>query len=38
VQHGQVIRHKARDIERYAGRDAFLAEVLARGFQAVENR
>ncbi|MFW8592921.1 aspartate aminotransferase [Cribrihabitans neustonicus] len=38
VQNGQVIRRKIRDIERYAGMEAFLAEVSARGFQAVQNR
>ncbi|WP_264213375.1 aspartate aminotransferase [Leisingera thetidis] len=38
VQNGQVLRRKTRDIERYAGMDAFLAEVRARGFQAVLNR
>ncbi|MFW8636576.1 aspartate aminotransferase [Cribrihabitans pelagius] len=38
VQNGQVIRRKVRDIERYAGMDVFLAEVRARGFQAVQNR
>ncbi|QDI75609.1 MULTISPECIES: aspartate aminotransferase [Leisingera] len=38
VQNGQVLRRKIRDIERYAGMEAFLAEVRARGFQAVLNR
>lgn len=37
VQQGQVIRRKKRDIERFAGRDLFLAEVRRRGFQVVEN-
>jgi len=38
VQHGQVLRRKICDIERYVGMDVFLYEVRARGFQAVENR
>ncbi len=38
VQNGQVVRRKLRDIERYAGMEAFLAEVRDRGFQAVQNR
>ncbi|NVK16781.1 MAG: aspartate aminotransferase [Rhodobacteraceae bacterium] len=38
VQNGGVVRRKRRDIERYAGMEAFLAEVRARGFQAVQNR
>ena len=38
VMHGQVIRRKTRDIERYCGMRAFLDEVRARGFHAVQNR
>ncbi|WP_197919409.1 aspartate aminotransferase [Thiosulfatihalobacter marinus] len=38
VMHGQVIRRKTRDIERYCGMRAFLGEVRARGFHAVQNR
>lgn len=38
VMHGQVMRRKRRDIERYCGMERFMAEVRARGFQAVENR
>jgi hypothetical protein len=38
VQQGLVVRRKLRDIERYAGLEAFLAEVRLRGFRAVENR
>ncbi|MGC1502832.1 MAG: N-(5'-phosphoribosyl)anthranilate isomerase [Sulfitobacter sp.] len=34
---GSVIRRKARDIERFCGRDIFAAELRRRGFQAVEN-
>lgn len=34
---GAVIRRKLRDIERFVGRDAFMAEIRRRGFQAVEN-
>lgn len=37
VQQGAVIRRKARDIERFAGMDRFLAEIDRRGFQAVRN-
>ena len=38
VTHGQVIRRKTRDIERYVGMKRFLEEVRQRGFQAVQNR
>lgn len=34
---GGVIRRKARDIERFAGMDCFMAEVSRRGYQVVEN-
>ncbi|MDF3350810.1 N-(5'-phosphoribosyl)anthranilate isomerase [Sulfitobacter sp. KE34] len=34
---GQVIRRKARDIEKFVGRRAFEAELKRRGYQAVEN-
>lgn len=34
---GAVIRRKARDIDRYIGRQAFLAELHRRGYRAVEN-
>ncbi|MEN0079360.1 MAG: hypothetical protein AAF753_09645 [Pseudomonadota bacterium] len=34
---GGVIRRKLRDIERYVGRELFVAELHRRGFQAVEN-
>ena len=37
VQRGEVIRRKARDIERFAGMDMFRAELQRRGFRAVEN-
>ena len=37
VQKGEVIRRKARDIERFAGWDRFFAEIERRGFRAVEN-
>jgi hypothetical protein len=37
VQEGAVIRRKARDIERFAGMDRFMAEIHRRGFRAVEN-
>ncbi|MCE8536095.1 aspartate aminotransferase [Ruegeria pomeroyi] len=38
VTHGQVIRRKTSDIERYVGMQRFLEEVRQRGFQAVQNR
>lgn len=34
---GQVIRRKARDIEKFVGRREFERELKRRGFQAVEN-
>lgn len=34
---GAVIRRNARDIDRFIGRDAFLAEMRRRGFTVVEN-
>ena len=34
---GAVIRRKARDIDRYIGRSAFLSELQRRGYRAVEN-
>ena len=37
VQKGEVIRRKARDVERFAGMDRFMAEIDRRGFRAVEN-
>ena len=37
VQEGAVIRRKARDVERFAGMDRFLAEIHRRGYQAAEN-
>ncbi|MBC7132050.1 MAG: aspartate aminotransferase [Roseovarius sp.] len=37
VQQGAVIRRKARDIDRFAGRARFLREIERRGYQAVEN-
>lgn len=37
AQEGGVIRRKTRDIERYIGREAFLAEMHRRGFAVVEN-
>ncbi|SPH24376.1 hypothetical protein DEA8626_03427 [Defluviimonas aquaemixtae] len=32
-----MIRRKARDIERFAGMDRFMAKLHRRGFQAAEN-
>ena len=37
AQQGSVIRRKSRDIERYAGMEAFMAEIHRRGYQVVEN-
>ncbi len=37
AREGGVIRRKLRDIERYVGRDVFLAEMRRRGFSVVEN-
>ncbi len=37
AREGAVIRRKIRDIDRYVGRDAFLAEMRRRGFPVVEN-
>ena len=34
---GGVIKRRISDIDRIVGRDRFLGEVRARGFQAVEN-
>jgi len=37
ARRGGVLKRQVRDIERLVGRDAFLAELDRRGFQAVEN-
>ena len=37
VQQGGVIRRKARDVERFAGIDRFMAEIDRRGYQVAEN-
>ena len=37
VQRGGVIRLQARDIERFAGMDRFMAEIHRRGYQVAEN-
>ncbi|MGM0741330.1 MAG: aspartate aminotransferase [Pseudomonadota bacterium] len=37
VQQGEVIRRKARDIERFAGMERFMREIHRRGYQVVEN-
>ena len=34
---GGVVKRQIRDVERLAGREAFLREVENRGFQAVQN-
>ena len=38
VAQGGVIRRKARDIERFAGMDLFMAEINRRGYQVGELR
>jgi len=37
VGRGGVVHRPARDVDRYAGREAFLHEVRRRGFTLVEN-
>lgn len=37
AREGSVIRRQVRDVERYVGRDVFLAEMRRRGFPVVEN-
>jgi hypothetical protein len=37
AREGGVIRRKVREIERFVGRDPFLAEMKRRGFPVVEN-
>lgn len=37
VQQGEVIRRKARDVERFAGMDRFMREIHRRGYQVAEN-
>ena len=37
AMNGEVIRRKVRDVERYIGREAFLAETRRRGYPVVEN-
>jgi hypothetical protein len=37
AQAGGVVRRKVRDVERYVGRQAFLAEMRRRGFPVLEN-
>ncbi len=34
---GGIVKRQVRDVERIVGRDAFLAEVERRGWQALEN-
>ena len=34
---GRVIRRQLRDIDRYVGRERFEAELVRRGYHAVEN-
>lgn len=34
---GEVIRRKVHDVERFVGRDVFLAEAARRGFPVIEN-
>ncbi len=37
AREGGVIRRKVRDVERFIGREPFLAEMRRRGFPVVEN-
>jgi len=37
AQRGEVIRRKARDIERFVGMDLFLQEIHRRGYRVIEN-
>jgi hypothetical protein len=37
VQQGDVIRRKARDIERFVGMEMFMREIHRRGYQVAEN-
>ncbi|MFT4148987.1 MAG: N-(5'-phosphoribosyl)anthranilate isomerase [Paracoccaceae bacterium] len=37
AREGGVIRRKVRDIDRYVGREAFLAEMRRRGYPVIEN-
>lgn len=37
VQQGGVIRRKARDVERFAGMERFMAEIRRRGYRVAEN-
>ena len=37
VQQGAVIRRKARDVERFAGMELFMAEINRRGWRVAEN-
>jgi hypothetical protein len=37
AREGAVIRRKCRDVERYVGREPFLADMRRRGFAVVEN-
>ena len=37
AQKGGVVKRQIRDVERLVGYDAFIAEVHARGFQAIRN-
>ena len=37
AREGGTVRRKIRDVERYVGREAFLAEMRRRGFSVVEN-
>lgn len=37
AREGGIVRRRIRDIERYVGRENFLAEMKRRGFPVVEN-
>ena len=37
AQRGEVIRRKARDVERFVGMEKFMSELYRRGYRAAEN-
>ncbi len=37
ARRGEIIRRKVRDVERWVGREAFVAEMRRRGFRVFEN-
>ncbi|MEM9344808.1 MAG: N-(5'-phosphoribosyl)anthranilate isomerase [Pseudomonadota bacterium] len=37
ARRGEVVRRKVRDVEKYVGREEFIAELQRRGYPSVEN-